>query len=137
MALWPCVSTLSRRGRAVCRRVAQAAIRLAEGDGLLTIQERRHRAEKTSRTWSGSSAGNGCSGSGGGGRSAPRRCSGSIGCKRFTTDRGDPQRQVVDTEPKKGCRKAAVDLDRSDRMRIRAGGGAGPSYAVGARGRMV
>ena len=29
------------------------------------------------------------------------------------------------TEPKKGCRQAAGDLDRSDRARIRAGGGGG------------
>lgn len=31
----------------VCRRLAQAAIRLAEGDGLLTIQERRHQGRKS------------------------------------------------------------------------------------------
>ncbi|MCJ2134087.1 helix-turn-helix domain-containing protein, partial [Methylobacterium sp. J-026] len=29
------------------------------------------------------------------------------------------------TEPKKGCRGAAGDLERSDRARIRAGGGGG------------
>jgi hypothetical protein len=61
-----------------------------------------------------------------GGRSAAPALWGSIGCKPIhPTDRGDPQRQVVDGESKKGCRQAAGDLDRSGRARIRAGGGAG------------
>ena len=34
------------RRSVVCRRLAQGAIRLAEGDGLLTIQEPRHREWK-------------------------------------------------------------------------------------------
>ncbi|MCJ2085832.1 hypothetical protein MKK88_07475 [Methylobacterium sp. E-005] len=107
----------------VCRRLAQAAIRLAEGDGLLTIQERRHQGRKSDpnvvriisrewlqwlrRSW----------------RSAAPALLGGIGCKTMhPTDRGDPQRQVVDAEAKKSCRGATGDLVRSDPVRIVAGG---------------
>src|SRR4051812_10599160 len=36
-----CIDAIAARA-GVCQRLAQSAIRLAEGDGLLTIQERRH-----------------------------------------------------------------------------------------------
>ncbi|MGE8128975.1 hypothetical protein ACQKQD_18540 [Methylobacterium sp. NPDC080182] len=110
----------------VCRRLAQAAIRLAEGDGLLTIQERRHQGRKSdpnvlriiSREW--------LQWLRRGGRSAAPALLGSIGCKNLhPTDKGDPQSRVVDAEPKKGCRGAAVDFGRSDPVRILAGGRTG------------
>ena len=112
-----CIDAIAARA-GVCRR-------LAEGDGLLTIQERRHQGRKNetnviriiSREW--------LLWLRRGGRSAAPALLGSIGCKStHPTDRRDPQRQVVDAESKKGCRQAAGDLDRSDRMRILAGGGA-------------
>ncbi|MGH1592392.1 hypothetical protein ACRBEV_33275 (plasmid) [Methylobacterium phyllosphaerae] len=117
-----CIDAIAARA-GVCRRLAQAAIRLAEGDGLLTIQERRHQGRKSdpnvvriiSREW--------LQWLRRGGRSAAPALLGSIGCKTVhPTDRGDPQRQVVDTEPKEGCRGAAVDFGRSDPVRILAGG---------------
>ena len=40
-----CIDAIAARA-GVCRRLAQGAIRLAEGDGLLTIQERRHQGRK-------------------------------------------------------------------------------------------
>jgi hypothetical protein len=103
-----CIDAIAARA-GVCRRLAQAAIRLAEGDGLLTIQERRHQGRKSdpnvvriiSREW--------LQWLRRGGRSAAPALLGSIGCKTMhPTDRGDPQRQVVDTEAKEGCRGAAV-----------------------------
>jgi hypothetical protein len=120
-----CIDAIAARA-GVCRSLAQAAIRLAEGDGLLTIQERRHQGRKSdpnlvriiSREW--------LQWLQRGGRPAAPALLGSIGCKNLhPTDKGDPQRQVVDAKPKKGCRGAAVDLDRSDRMRILAGRGTG------------
>ncbi|MCJ2121021.1 hypothetical protein [Methylobacterium sp. J-077] len=120
-----CIDAIAARA-GVCRRLAQVAIRLAEGDGLLTIQERRHQGRKSdpnvvriiSREW--------LQWLRRGGRStAPALLSGT-GCKPIhPTDRRDPQRQVVDAEPKEGCRGAAVDLDRSGRSRIRASSGLG------------
>src|ERR1700712_5608723 len=41
-----CIDAVAARA-GVCRRLAQAAIRLAEGDGLLTIQERRHQGRRS------------------------------------------------------------------------------------------
>ena len=117
-----CIDAIAARA-GVCRRLAQAAIRLAEGDGLLTIQERRHQGRKSdpnvlriiSREW--------LQWLRRGGRSAAPALLGSIGCKTMhPTDKGDPQRQIVDTGPEKGCRGAAGDLDRSDPVRILAGG---------------
>jgi hypothetical protein len=40
-----CIDQIAARA-GVCRRLAQGAIRLAEGDGLLTIEERRHQGRK-------------------------------------------------------------------------------------------
>lgn len=40
-----CVDTIAARA-GVCRRLAQAAVRLAEGDGLIVVQERRHQGRK-------------------------------------------------------------------------------------------
>ena len=120
-----CIDAIAARA-GVCRRLAQAAIRLAEGDGLLTIQERRHQGRKNesnvvriiSREW--------LQWLRRGGRSAAPALLGSIGCKSMRpTDTGDPQRQVVDAEPNRSCRGAAVDLSRSRQPRIRAGGGRG------------
>jgi hypothetical protein len=117
-----CIDAIAARA-GVCRRLAQGAIRLAEGDGLLTIQERRHQGRKSdpnviriiSREW--------LQWLRRGGRSAAPALLGGIGCKTLhPTDKGDPQRHVVDTAPKKGCREAAGDLNRSDRSRIRAVG---------------
>lgn len=42
-----CVDAIAARA-GVCRRLAQAAIRLAENDGLLTIEERRYEGRKNS-----------------------------------------------------------------------------------------
>jgi hypothetical protein len=42
-----CIDAIAARA-GVCRRLAQNAIRLAEGDGLLTIEERRHEGRKNS-----------------------------------------------------------------------------------------
>lgn len=42
-----CIDAIAGRA-GVCRRSAQTAIRLAEGDGLLTIEERRHQGRKNS-----------------------------------------------------------------------------------------
>ena len=98
-----CIDAIAARA-GVCRRLAQGAIRLAEGDGLLTIQERRHQGRKSnpnmvriiSREW--------LQWLRRGGRSAAPALLGGIGCKPIhPTDKGDPQRQVVDAEPKKGC----------------------------------
>src|SRR6195952_1200683 len=55
-----CIDAIAARA-GVCARLAQAAIRLAEGDGLLTVQERRHQGRKSdpnlirviSREWQG------------------------------------------------------------------------------------
>ncbi|MGH1575497.1 hypothetical protein ACRAWG_38870 (plasmid) [Methylobacterium sp. P31] len=120
-----CIDAIAARA-GVCRRLAQAAIRLAEGDGLLTIQERRHQGRKSdpnvlriiSREW--------LAWLRRGGRSAAPALFGSIGCKSVhPTDKRDPQRQVVDTGPKKSCRGAAGDLGRSGRSRILAVGRTG------------
>ncbi|WP_267426974.1 hypothetical protein [Methylobacterium sp. GC_Met_2] len=120
-----CIDAIAARA-GVCRRLAQGAIRLAEGDGLLTIQERRHLGRKSdpnvvriiSREW--------LQWLRRGGRSAAPALLGSIGCKRtHPTDTGDPQGQIVDAGPKKGCRQAAGDPGRSDPVRILAGGRTG------------
>lgn len=42
-----CIDAIAARA-GVCRRLAQAAIRLAASDGLLTIEERRHQGRKNS-----------------------------------------------------------------------------------------
>jgi hypothetical protein len=42
-----CVDAIAARA-GVCRRLAQGALRLAAGDGLLTIEERRHEGRKNS-----------------------------------------------------------------------------------------
>ena len=42
-----CIDAIAARA-GVCRRLAQGALRLAEGDGLLTIEERRHEGRKNS-----------------------------------------------------------------------------------------
>ena len=116
-----CIDAIAARA-GVSRRLAQAAIRLAEGDGLLIIQERRHQGRENdpnvvriiSREW--------LQWLRRGGRSAAPALLGNIGCESMRpTDRGDQQGRIVDTEPEKGCRQAAGDLDRSDRARIRVG----------------
>ncbi|MGS0639497.1 hypothetical protein, partial [Citrobacter sp. VF227] len=92
-----CLDAIAARA-GVCRRLAQAATRLAEGDGLLTIQERRRQGRKNdpnvirviSREW--------LAWLRRGGRSAAPALSAGIGCKTMRpTDRGDPQRQPVDS----------------------------------------
>lgn len=42
-----CIDAIAARA-GVCRRLAQGAIRLAEGDGLLTVEERRHEGRRSS-----------------------------------------------------------------------------------------
>jgi len=120
-----CIDAIAARAGS-CRQLAQAAIRLAEDDGLLTIQERRRQGLKSdpnvvriiSREW--------LKWLRRGGRSAAPALLGSIGCKRtHPTDKGDPQRQVVDVGLKKGRRRAAVDFGRRDPARILAGGRTG------------
>lgn len=92
-----CLDAIAARA-GVCRRLAQAAIRLAEGDGLLTIQERRRQGRKSdpnvvriiSREW--------LAWLRRGGRSAAPALLGGVGCKTIhPTDRRDPQRQPVDS----------------------------------------
>ncbi|GAN52314.1 hypothetical protein ME121_6445 [Methylobacterium sp. ME121] len=92
-----CLDAIAARA-GVCRRLAQAAIRLAEGDGLLTIQERRRQGRKNdpnvirviSREW--------LAWLRRGGRSAAPALLGSIGCRKVhPTDTGDPQRQPVNS----------------------------------------
>ena len=82
-----CIDAIAARA-GVCRRLAQAAIRLAESDGLLTIQERRHQGRKSapnvvriiSREW--------LQWLRRGGRSAAPALLGGIGCKPIhPTDR--------------------------------------------------
>ncbi|NEU14975.1 hypothetical protein G3T14_23305 [Methylobacterium sp. BTF04] len=88
-----CIDAIAARA-GVCRRLAQAAIRLAEGDGLVTIEERRHEGRKNSpnlirvisREWQawmrrgGSQKRNGCVFEGAGsGERAPQ--STGIGCR--------------------------------------------------------
>ena len=95
-----CIDAIAARS-GVCRRLAQAAIRLAEGDGLLTIEERRHEGRKNSpnlvriisREWQawmrrgGSQKRNGCVFEPA--RSGERDGPSSIGCKSLhPTDRG-------------------------------------------------
>lgn len=127
-----CIDAIAARA-GVCRRSAQGAIRLAESDGLLTIQERRHQGRKSdpnliriiSREWTAwLKRGQHTRRLG----EARARVAGrSIGCKPMhPTDRGDPHRQVVDTaRSKEGCRGAAGDLTRRDPVRILAGGRTG------------
>jgi hypothetical protein len=115
-----CIDAIAARA-GVCRRWAQAAIRLAEGDGLLTIQERRHQGRISdpnviriiSREW--------LAWLRRGGRSAAPALFGSIGCTEVRpTDKGDPQRQIVDAEPFK-------------RLPRRQGRGDGPQRPESAR----
>lgn len=126
-----CIDAIAARA-GVCRRLAQIAIRLAEGDGLITIQERRREGRKSdpnlirviSREWimwlkRGQHA-----------RkldeARARVADRSIGCRPLhPTEKGDPQRQVVDMSPVQGCRRAAGDSGREDPVRILAGGRAG------------
>ncbi|MCJ2017438.1 hypothetical protein MKK84_08370 [Methylobacterium sp. E-065] len=51
-----CIDAIAARA-GVCRRLAQAAIRLAEGDGLLTSKSGATKGGSRIRTWSASSAG--------------------------------------------------------------------------------
>ncbi|MCJ2067570.1 helix-turn-helix domain-containing protein, partial [Methylobacterium sp. J-030] len=99
------------------------AIREDARFGLLTVEERQITGWRnatnvvriTSREWTAWL------------RLARRTLPSGGGVKSATTT----NTQVLDlresrkTEPKKGCREAAVDLGRSDRTRIRAGGGSG------------
>ncbi len=119
-----CIDAIAARA-GVCRRLAQGAIRLAESDGLLTIQERRHQGRKSdpnvvriiSREW--------LAWLRRGGRSAAPALLGSTGCKTLhPTDKGDPHRALMDRAiPQEGCRGAAVGLGRSEAVGIRAVGG--------------
>lgn len=116
-----CLDAIAARA-GVCRRLAQAAIRLAEGDGLITVQERRHEGRKSdpnvirviSREWTtwlkrgrrGAPPAPPLTTA----RSAGEGGSRGIGCKtihptdrgvRFGENSGPPQRR-------EGCRRAAV-----------------------------
>jgi hypothetical protein len=107
----------------VCRSTVKNAIREAVRLGLLTVEERQVTGWRNdtnvirivSREWTAWL------------RLARRTLPSGGGVKSATTT----HTQVLDlgksrtTEPKTGCRGAAVDLDRSDRVRILAGGGTG------------
>lgn len=120
-----CIDAIAARS-GVCRRLAQAAIRLAEGDGLLTVQERRRQGRKSdpnvvrviSREWQAWLKR--------GGRSARPAVPAGIGCKTMhPTDRAIDQKAARPANPKKGCRRAAGDVERSASPGIHAGGRAG------------
>ncbi|MCJ2068145.1 GntR family transcriptional regulator, partial [Methylobacterium sp. J-030] len=107
----------------VSRTTVKNAIREAARFGLLTVEERQitgwrndtNEVRITSREWTAWL------------RLARRTLPSGGGVKSATTT----HTQVLDlgesgkTGPKKGCRRAAVDLDRSGSARIRAGGGGG------------
>ncbi|MCJ2072455.1 helix-turn-helix domain-containing protein [Methylobacterium sp. J-030] len=107
----------------VSRTTVKNAIREATRLGLLTVEERQVTGWRndtnvvriTSREWTAWL------------QLARRTLSSGRGVKSATTT----HTQVLDlgesrkTEPKKGCRGAAGDLDRSGRARIREGGGGG------------
>jgi DNA-binding transcriptional ArsR family regulator len=112
------------------------ALREAKKHGLVTVEERRvtgfrndtnvvrivspewqawmRLARKPGRELPGGGGRRAASGSGGGCKSLKRTSTGVIVLSESGT-----------TEPSKGCRGAAVDLDRSGRTRIRAGRGTG------------
>lgn len=111
-----CVDAIAARA-GVCRRLAQGAIRLAEGDGLLVIQERRHQGRKNSpnlvriisREWQAWM------------RRGRRPAAGGIGCKALhPTDTG-----VLTT----GKTEASTTLRKLPKRqgRLHASGSRGPS----------
>ena len=123
----------------VCRSTVKNAIREARQLGLLTVEERQITGFRNdtnvlriiSPEWL---AWIRLARKGGGGSPPPSQREGRHG----PTSQGVGVKSVTSTatevpdlgktrlaEPKKGCRRAAVDLNRSDRTRIRAGGGAG------------
>lgn len=122
-----CIDAIAARA-GVCRRLAQAAIRLAEGDGLLTIQERRHQGRKSdpnllriiSREW--------LAWTRRGGRVRPV----GTGCKPLhpTDRRVQEQAGQRPAEPPKSCRGAAVDPGGGVPRESRAGGGDEASVRV-------
>ena len=130
-----CIDAIAARA-GVCRRLAQGAIRLAEGDGLLTIQERRHQGHKSDpnivriicREWlawikRGSQIRNGF---------APRAvgpvASATTGCKPMhPTGKGDLQTNLRASEPKEGCRgQRLASTDQTNGESARVAEGAGP-----------
>jgi hypothetical protein len=105
-----CIDAIAARA-GVCRRLAQGAIRLAEGDGLLTIEERRHEGRKNSpnlvriisREWQAWMRRGGRAGGDPqpGDKPKPQRQSG-IGCKAMhPTDKGITLGTNSQTEPAK------------------------------------
>ena len=123
----------------VCRSTVKNAIREAARLGLLTVEERQitgfrndtnvlrivspewmawlRLARKGNTAWPTPAQGKGHHGStfqGGGVKSVTS-----------TPTEVPHLGKTRPAEPKKGCRRAAGDLDQSDRARIRAGGGAG------------
>lgn len=126
-----CIDAIAARA-GVCRRLAQVAVRLAEGDGLLTVQERRHQGRKNdpnviriiSREWQAWL------------RRRPRSASpaaplipgsalastgpGHTGCKSLRpTDRRLVSGRAEHTEPSLSCRESADSIDRVPTLRIR------------------
>ena len=123
----------------VCRSTVKNAIREARQLGLLTVEERQITGFRNdtnvlriiSPEWQ---AWIRLARKGGGGSPSPARTEGHHG----PTSQGGGVKSVTSTptevpdlgktrpaEPKKSCRRAAGDFDRSDRTRIGAGGGAG------------
>ena len=128
-----CIDAIAARA-GVCRRLAQGAIRLAEGDGLLTIQERRHQGRKNepnvvriiSREWLAWLKRGGQMRNGFAFRATPPSVSAGIGCRSLRpTDRGITSGTSRPAEPTQGCRTTANDLDRGERLGIRERGRTG------------
>ncbi|TXN21023.1 hypothetical protein [Methylobacterium sp. WL9] len=123
-----CVDAIAARA-GVSRRLAQGAIREAEGDGLLVIQERRHEGRKNDpnlvriishewRQWIE--------------RGQTRKRNGfasrPAGTHRVQKDspHGYPSSKSAllrAAEPKKGCREPAGDATTRDKIGIRSAGG--------------
>lgn len=123
-----CIDAIAARA-GVCRRLAQGVIRMAEGDGLLTIQKRRHQGRKSdpslvriiSREWQawlkrGTQTRNRFAS-----QMAPK-ASASIGCRKIhPTDKELTSGTSSPAEPSQGCRGAAGDPRESGPSRSRAG----------------
>lgn len=135
-----CIDAIAARA-GVCRRLAQGAIRLAEGDGLLVIQERRHQGRKNdpnliriiSREWQAWTRRGRRAGSSQDAASRVEGGASRTGCKAVhPTDRKalNPEKSGP-TDPSQGCRKAAVDPIGRASPRIGAGDGTGGAMRRG------
>jgi hypothetical protein len=115
-----CLDAIAARA-GVCRRLAQAAIRLAESDGLLLVQERRREGQKNdpnvirvlSREWQAWLQR--------GRRSTAPAGAGSIGCKTLRpTDTGSLN--LPESGAARSSRGRSADLNTPSRIESRAAG---------------